>query len=307
MQTHSDGDSVVLGTVSLFPSPPQGSWSLPVPIQRQCGIKQVLTNQHHHQFRGSTPHTGQIWRGWILVLVCQRCENWASLEALHSYFLDFNSHQPHRVTSGHRESERERERMKINENGLLLILRMLKIHRQTVASVIVKDLQTDSCISNTNRRVKQKQGNVGRVSCCLQPSLWLWDMNPDSDKKMHAFKTQVPEETSTYLLLGAQDQQLGAQQDQLSCAPTGTPPGNCQETETHIYSSGMSSPKPSFKVSNTMVSRQNAGWKTSKSGCPFPCCNCSRWPRTEKTEKRSLLICLSCPPDDLISQGQCTV
>ena len=43
----------------------------------------------------------------------------------------------------------------------------------------------------------------------------------------------MPEETSTspHLLLGAQDQQLGAKQDQLLCGPTGTSSGSCQETE----------------------------------------------------------------------------
>ena len=45
-------------------------------------------------------------------------------------------------------------------------------------------------------------------------------------------KTQVPEETSLHLLLGAQDQRLGAEQDQLHCGSTGTSSGNCQETET---------------------------------------------------------------------------
>ena len=40
------------------------------------------------------------------------------------------------------------------------------------------------------------------------------------------------EESSLYLLLGAQDQQLGVEQDQLPCRSTGTSSGNCQETET---------------------------------------------------------------------------
>ena len=43
------------------------------------------------------------------------------------------------------------------------------------------------------------------------------------------FRNQVREETS--LLLGAQDQQLGAEQDQLPCRSTGTSSGDCQETE----------------------------------------------------------------------------
>ena len=57
---------------------------------------------------------------------------------------------------------------------------MLKIHRQTVASVIVKDLQTDSCISNTNRLVKQKQGNVGEslVVYNLLYGCGTWTLTP---------------------------------------------------------------------------------------------------------------------------------
>ena len=42
----------------------------------------------------------------------------------------------------------------------------------------------------------------------------------------------VPEDTSPHLQLGAQDQRLGAGQDQLPCGTTGTSSGNRQETET---------------------------------------------------------------------------
>ena len=46
------------------------------------------------------------------------------------------------------------------------------------------------------------------------------------------FRNQVYEETSPNLLLGAKDQRLGAEHDQLSCGFTGTCSDNCQETET---------------------------------------------------------------------------
>ena len=46
------------------------------------------------------------------------------------------------------------------------------------------------------------------------------------------FQGQVPEETSPHLLLGAQDQQFGEEQDQLPRWSTGTSSGNCWETET---------------------------------------------------------------------------
>ena len=51
-------------------------------------------------------------------------------------------------------------------------------------------------------------------------------------KKNPGFQNQVPGETSLHLLLGAQDQQLGAAQDQLPCGSTGTSSGNHQEMET---------------------------------------------------------------------------
>ena len=51
-------------------------------------------------------------------------------------------------------------------------------------------------------------------------------------KRIQAFDTSVPGKTSPHLLFGAQDQRLGAEQDQLPYRSTGTSSGNCQETET---------------------------------------------------------------------------
>ena len=42
----------------------------------------------------------------------------------------------------------------------------------------------------------------------------------------------MPEETSPHLLLGAQHQRLGAEQDYLPYGSTGTSSGHCQETNT---------------------------------------------------------------------------
>ena len=106
--------------------------------------------------------------------------------------------------------------------------------------------------------------------CCKTWTLTL-------KKKDPGFRNQVPEETSPHLLLGAQDQRLGAEQDQLPCGSTGNCSGICQETETCI-GSGMShaitaSPKLSFrapwKVGDAVVGRGNAGRTTSKSGRPW--------------------------------------
>ena len=59
-----------------------------------------------------------------------------------------------------------------------------------------------------------------------------WILLTDSEKKVPDFQNQVHEETSLYLLLAAQDQRLGVEQDQLPCGSTGTSSGNCQEAET---------------------------------------------------------------------------
>ena len=41
----------------------------------------------------------------------------------------------------------------------------------------------------------------------------------------------MPEETSPCVFPGAEDQRLGAEQDQLTCGPTESSSGYCQETE----------------------------------------------------------------------------
>ena len=59
-----------------------------------------------------------------------------------------------------------------------------------------------------------------------------WTLLADSEKKNPGFRNQMHEETSQYLLLRAQDQWLGVEQNQLPCGSTGTSSGNCQEMET---------------------------------------------------------------------------
>ena len=54
-----------------------------------------------------------------------------------------------------------------------------------------------------------------------------WTLLADSEKKVPGFRNQVHEETSPYLLPGAKDQRLGAEQDQFSYGSTGTSSGNC--------------------------------------------------------------------------------
>ena len=78
----------------------------------------------------------------------------------------------------------------------------------------------------------------------------------------------------------------------------------------HFWSHSMTAcPKPSFmapwswRVDDTVISRRNAGWTTSRSGHLCPCQNCSRWPPAEKTGRGSLLNCPLFPPDDPFGQG----
>ena len=75
---------------------------------------------------------------------------------------------------------------------------------------------------------------VYRSLCHLHPSLWLWNIDFDCWlwEKNPGFRNQVPEETSSHLLLGTKDQKLGAEQDPLPHGPTETSSGNCQKTET---------------------------------------------------------------------------
>ena len=121
-------------------------------------------------------------------------------------------------------------------------------------------------------------------------------------KKDPGFRYQVHDDTSPYLLLGAQDQRLGAEQDQLPCWSAGTSSGNCQETETCISHATTASPKPSAgaprSVGDAVVGGGHAGWTTSRSGHPCPRQNSSQRPPAENTGKWSLLNRRSCPPDE---------
>ena len=91
---------------------------------------------------------------------------------------------------------------------------------------------TRQCQSNTAAfatRYLRKQVQVVQVSCHLHPTfLRLWDMDPAYwlREKDPGFRDQVPEETSPHLLLGAQDQWLGAEQEQPPCGLTGPLPAS---------------------------------------------------------------------------------
>ena len=68
----------------------------------------------------------------------------------------------------------------------------------------------------------------------------------------------MPEETSLHLLLQAQDQRLGAEQDQLPIGSTGTSSGICHETETCMVRA-CHTPRQLFR---NHPSRHLEGWAT---------------------------------------------
>ena len=137
-----------------------------------------------------------------------------------------------------------------------------------------------------------------------------WTLLTDSEKRIQAFETKFMRKLR-YLLLGAHDQQLGAEKNQFPCGSKKTCSSNFHK-DANLHGLGMShaktaSQKTSFRapwrVGNAVVSRGNAGWTTSKTGHICPCQNCSQRPHLVKTGRGSLLHRSSCPPDDPIGQG----
>ena len=70
--------------------------------------------------------------------------------------------------------------------------------------------------------------------------------------------------TSPYLLLGAQDQRLGAEQDQLPSGSTGTSSGNCQETETCMVPACHTPRQPSQNHPSGNLGRRAAPWSAEE-------------------------------------------
>ena len=96
------------------------------------------------------------------------------------------------------------------------------------------------------------------------------------------------------LLLGAQDQRLGAERDQLLCGPIRTSSGSCQKMETGMRHGSLSK---SIFNSGRCRHRQRKCWMDNVREWTSPSCqNVSQWPPAETTVKRSLLNRPSCPP-----------
>ena len=105
---------------------------------------------------------------------------------------------------------------------------------------------------------------------------------------------------SDLLLLGTQDQQLGVEQEQLLCGPTGTSSSNCHEIKTCMVQAFCHDSLSKTILQGTQEGGQcrvwqrgNAGWTTSKSGRPCPCRNCSQGPSAEKKKWKKISAELS--------------
>ena len=126
-----------------------------------------------------------------------------------------------------------------------------------------------------------------------------WTLLADYEKRIQVFETKCMRKLPPQLLLGARDQRLGAERDQLPCESAGTSSDNCQETETCL-----------------IVARHLGGWATPWSAeemldgqhhradiPPCPCQNYLQRPLAEKTRRGSLRNRPICPPDDPIGHG----
>ena len=133
-------------------------------------------------------------------------------------------------------------------------------------------------------------------------------------KKDPGFRHQLPANVSPHLLLGAHDQRLGEEQDQLPCRPLGTSSSNFQETETHMV--------PACNALRLALhnhsSRHLGGWATPRSAeemldgqrqrlasisMPELLTMASRKKKKKKSGITSLLTVPHAPSDDPLSHG----
>ena len=121
----------------------------------------------------------------------------------------------------------------------------------------------------------------------------------------------LAEETSPYLLLGAQDQRLvrskinclvGPREPLLATVKRGKLAWFGRVTRHDSLSK--TSFRASWIVGDDVVGRGNVGWTTWKSRHSCPCRNCSQGsPAGKKTEILFLLNRPLCPPEDPFDQG----
>ena len=111
---------------------------------------------------------------------------------------------------------------------LLLLLLSPLLHFLLVLPLLVLSYQ--ACLNCTSLLSHTSSSMTVRHGPCLLT---------EEKKKVPDFRNQMLEEASPRLLLGAQDQWLGAEQDQLSSRSTRTSSGNCQR-HRNLHGSSMS-------------------------------------------------------------------
>ena len=136
-------------------------------------------------------------------------------------------------------------------------------------------------------------------------NLWLWNTR----EKDPDLWNQVPEETS-HLLLGAQDQGLGAEQIQLPFGSTGTSSGYCQETEScmlracHTLQQPLQNHPSGHPGVWVTPCRQRKCYMDNVKEWTSPAhARTARRASAEKTGRGSLRNRPSRPPDDPTGQG----
>ena len=146
------------------------------------------------------------------------------------------------------------------------------------------------------------------------PPLWLLNMDPAcllSEKKVSTFGNEVPEETFPQLLLGAQDQRLGAEQDQPPCGSTGTSSDSCNEAETCMVQTCDTPRQPLQNHPSEQLGRWATPWsaeemldgKHQRADVFAHARTADNGLLQKKTGRGSLLNRPSCSPDEPIGQG----
>ena len=153
----------------------------------------------------------------------------------------------------------------------------------------------------------RKQVQAVKVSCYLHPRLWLWNMDLTCwlwKKRILAVETNCLRKLLR-MFFGAQDQRLGAEQDQLPCWSTGTSSGKCQETETCMVRACHTPRQPLKNHPPWHLRGRATPWSAKEilDGQHQRVHISAQWLPAEKIGRVFLLNRLSCASDDPISQG----
>ena len=121
------------------------------------------------------------------------------------------------------------------------------LHKNTILQdrslSFISSLSHDSSLSNLNKNPQPHSDTTLKIISILHMDSLVTSILSMAVKhgpclltlkKGSRLSSQVPKETAQHLLLGTQDQWLGAKQDQLSCGSRGTSSDKCQETKNYM-------------------------------------------------------------------------